>query len=311
MNKNVDTNLFLSAYICNMRYIYSLCLLIGCFGTVLSQRDGAFTPQAGGGIVQLNIDYVKYDRLFIENPDSARGGYLLRDISDFTATLSAEYALGDKFVVFANFPVKYVASATAVNPFSDFSDTLSSGTKLALGNIDIGVKYKFYEKKFTFSASLRGELMTSNYDEKTGLSTGIQGWGIVPILHIGRFWSQKYFINLNAGGCYRTSGYSSDIRLNLSGGVKIKQVIWVKAIVDFRRSLRNGYYESVSGNQTGLYINNQEWLGFQGMLGYEAKMGLGIEVGLRGNVLAANIPRSIFFTGGIYYKWKNQHPTYN
>lgn len=264
----------------------------------------AFTPQAGGGRAELNINYINYERVMVPSDDTSRQGYLRRSVTDLDIRLAAEYSIIDELSIFGMFPLRYVSTSQTVNPYSDYTDTLSYGNKIGIGNVEIGVKYRFLQKKVTMAVSLTGELMTSSYEDKVGLSTGYQGWGINPMLHLAKAWKSRYYILMNGGGCYRTGDYSADWRLSAEAGAYALKAVWLKFGADARGSFFNGSYMRPTNMQTALFVNDQQWVALYGSIGYESKGGFGVSLQVRGNVWGENIPVGAYVGGKIYYQWK-------
>jgi hypothetical protein len=215
----------------------------------------------------------------------------------------AEYGALDRLTLFMTLPVNIVSTSNEINTGADFYDTLKSGSITGLGNIEAGIKYKFYHKKWLIAASLRSELKTGTYDNATGLRTANDAWGFIPMVHVGRSWNEKYYVFADLGGCYRTDNYSGDWRIQLEGGARLFNVLWLRGALHSRRSFYNGKFEKENNLQTSLFVNNQEWLMLNARIDYQHTIGFGIQAGISGYFLGNNIAATPMFYGGIYYKW--------
>lgn len=268
---------------------------------VYAQYDGPFTPRSGGGLLSGHFYYQSYSQ--IQQQDTSQPQNLLRPVTHLSFRFLAEYGALDKLTLFVMLPVNIVSTSKELNTGADFTDTLKPGSISGLGNVEAGVKYKFYQKKWVFAASMRTELKTGTYDDGTGLRTAYDAWGIIPMLHAGRSWKEKYYVFADVGACYRTDNYSGDWRIQLEGGIRLFNTLWVRGAIHSRRSFFNGTFEKNSNLQTSLYVNNQEWLVLNARIDYQHPIGLGIQAGISGYFLGNNIATTPVFYGGIYYKW--------
>lgn len=278
-----------------------------------AQDGGPWTPHSGGGFLNGSFGYWSYSKVQLMN-DTSRQGNLLRSVTDMTVRLNAVYGATNRVTIMASVPIKIVSTdASAFNTGADFKDTLPGGRITGLGNVEVGVKYKFYHRKWVMAASLRSELKTGQYDASTGLRTAYDSWGFVPTFHIGRSWKEKYYWFADLGGCYRTDDYSGDWRISTEAGANLFKVLWLRLSLDSRRSFRNGNFLDSNNVQTSLMVNNQEWLALNFRLEYQHPIGIGLQAGIAGYFLGDNIPNAPYFFGGLYYKWNydlNEAPKY-
>lgn len=280
-----------------------LCILCLSELSLHAQFAGPFTPRSGGGFLSGIFQYQSYSSLQVMN-DTMNRSSLLRPVSRMAFRFNAEYGPIDKLTIFIMLPIHIVSTNNyEYNPESNFTDTLKRGSLTGLGNLEAGVKYKFYHKKWVMAVSLFGEMKTGTFDNPTGLRTANDAWGIVPMFHIGRSWKERYYFFSDIGGCYRTDGYSGDWRIQAEGGAKFFNMLWIRAAIQSRRSFYNGRFENMNNLQTGLYLNDQEWLSLNACVEYQHKIGFGVQAGITGYFLGNNIPKSPVFYGGIFYKW--------
>ena len=282
-------------------FILFLCFFLASVVTTLAQHDGPFTPRSGGGLLSGHFHYQSYSQ--IQQLDTSNPQNLLRPVTHMSFRFMAEYGALDRLTLFVMLPVNIVSTGKELNTGADFTDTLRSGTVTGLGNVEAGVKYKFYNKKWLLAASLRSELKTGTYDNGTGLRTANDAWGFIPMVHLGRSWKEKYYLFADLGGCYRTDNYSGDWRIQLEGGARLFNALWLRGAIHSRRSFYNGKFEKENNLQTSLFVNNQEWLMLNARIDYQHPIGFGIQAGISGYFLGNNIAATPMFYGGVYYKW--------
>lgn len=293
------------------------------FGTVLivlfishlgaAQTAGPWTPRSGGGFLSAQFGYWSYDNVQLTG-DTSRSGKLLRSVTDMTVNINAVYGGTDKVTIFASVPIKILSTSDLLNQDADFNDTLPSGKFTGLGNVNVGVKYKFFHKNnWVMAASIWGELKTGQYDSKTGIRTAYDAWGITPMFHVGRSWKDRYYISADLGGCYRTDNYSGDWRISVETGANFFQFLWLRLGIDSRRSFKNGSFSVPNNMQTSLMVNNQEWLALTFKAEYQHPIGIGLQAGISGYFAGNNIANAPYFFGGLFYKWNydlNEAPRY-
>ncbi len=284
-----------------MRYFLSFLFFFISVVSASAQHNGPFTPRYGGGLLSGHFHYQSYSR--IQQLDTSNPQNLLRPVTHMSFRFMAEYGALDRLTLFIMLPINIVSTSAEINTGADFYDTLKSGSITGLGNVEAGVKFKFYHNKWLLAASLRSELKTGTYDNGTGLRTANDAWGFIPMLHVGRSWKEKYYVFADLGGCYRTDNYSGDWRIQLEGGAHFFNALWLRAAIYSRRSFYNGKFEKENNLQTSLFVNNQEWLMLNARIDYQHPVGLGIQAGISWYFLGNNIAATPMFYGGVYYKW--------
>lgn len=274
------------------------------------QLTGPFTPKAEGGAVWAGIQYQSFSKVQLAKDSVRNKQNNLRAITDMTFPINAVYGATDRVALMLSVPIRIVTTSSAVNSNADsvlaqLNDTLSAGKITGFGNVLVGVKYKFYDNRGWFmAASVTGELKTGKYDQRTGIRTGIDAWGVRPMMHFAKSWKDKYYIQSDIGGTYRTDNHSGDFRFNLEGGAYLINAIWLRAGVDVTRSFYNGTFAKKTDYQYYLYANNQEWVALHAQAEYQHKVGIGIFLGIKGYFAGNNIPTSASIYGGLLYRWK-------
>lgn len=271
-----------------------------------AQFEGAFINHEGGGFVGVEGGYQGFDHLHVK-ADSAYNGNLRRSMTDVTIRMFAHYSPLEKLSFFVSVPLKYVESSDIYTSLpTQFTDTLPASSMFAVGNVQAGVKYKFFHKKnWVLAASFLGEFKTGRFEESDGMKTGIEAFSFNPTFHVARTFSDRYYVNLDLGGTYRTDDHSGDARIYTEvGGVFWKNQLWLRMGFDMRPSFRNGNYLWNDNRQTGLYLNNREYFSFMFRAEYQHKIGLGVYGGVIAYFNADQMPAFPYVHGGVFYRWK-------
>ena len=266
-----------------------------CIFTSLIFSQSPWTKAKNEAYIQLSFTTISnYDALF-GNPDYNTD----RRISDNTLQLYGEYGLSDKTTLFANLPLKMVKSGDQVNVLS-FTE---EGSSTALGNVQIGIKHNFVQKKWMVSAQLGVEANTGTLDLDTGLSTGYDAWTITPLLLVGRGF-QNWYIQAFTGVDIRTNAYSSAFKLGGEIGYKTLQCLWVAGFLDGVASFQNGdVVLPFTNSLTGLYVNNQSYASFGIKTIAEVNQKFGINLGIGGAFGGINVAKKPAFSIGLYHKF--------
>ncbi len=274
--------------------------------SAFTQFEGAFINHDGGGFVGIEGGYQGYNRLHVKE-DSVYNGNLRRSVTDVTIRMFAHYSPIEKLSLFVSVPLKFVSSSEGYTSLpTNFTDTLPASEMFNIGNVQAGVKYKFFHKKtWLLAASVLAEFRTSNYEDKDGMKTGLEAFSFSPNFHIAKTFSDKYYINLDLGGTYRTDDHSGDARIYTEVGTCFwKDQIWLRLGFDIRPSFRNGHFLYPNNLQTGLYLNNREYFSVVMRAEYNHPIGLGFYAGVNAYFNADQMPAFPYINGGIFYRWK-------
>ncbi len=224
-----------------------------------------------------------------------------RNITDNTLQLYTEYGISDKTTIIASVPVKMVASEGLVDENSLISFTTEE-SKTALGNLQLGVKHNFYNKKWLISGQLNVETNTGTYSNQSGLRTGYDAWTFTPLISVGRGFN-GWYVQSHTGVDIRTNNYSSNFKLGGEVGYKAIDWLWVAGFLDGVMSLKNGdRVESFTNTLTGLYVNDQSYAAYGLKLIGEISPKLGANVGIGGAFSGRNVAQQTALTFGVYYK---------
>ena len=154
--------------------------------TISSFGQSPWTQKKGKVFSHLSFSTISgYNSLF-GNPDFNTE----RKISDKTLQLFTEYGVSDKTSLLINIPFKMIETGVLVNEVSAEITTISN--KNTFGNINIGLKHNFINKKWLMSGQFLVEANTSSYESSSGIRTGFDAWSFSPMLIVGRSFNKTY-----------------------------------------------------------------------------------------------------------------------
>lgn len=277
----------------NLTKLIILLLSISAFS------QSPWTQKKGKVYTQLSFTSIaSYNALF-GDPDYNTE----REITDNTLQFFGEYGLSDKTSLLVNIPFKMIKAGDLTSPSITAIPLTSSATESSLGNIEIGLKHNFYNKKWLLSGQFSIEANTSSYDASSGIRTGYDAWSFSPLLLAGRGFGKTYVQGF-VGANIRTNDYSSNFRIGGELGRKLGKYIWLIGFVDVSKSLENGDIVLPSENSlTGLYVNDQEFgaFGLKAIGGFSEKFGL--TVGYGSAFFGNNVAKQAALTFGLYHKF--------
>lgn len=273
-----------------------LAYLLILFITFSVFAQSPWTQKKGEAYLQLTYTTIpSYSTLF-GNPEYNTE----RKINDNTLQLYTEFGLSDKTTLIANLPLKMVASNEVTSPTITPFTTEDSQT--ALGNLQLGVKHNFYNKKWLISGQLLLEANTGTYEDASGLRTGYDAWTITPTFIVGRGFN-NWYLQAFTGVDIRTNEYSSAFKLGGEAGYKALDWLWIAGFLDGVASFQNGDFLDPTNNRlTGLYVNNQSYAAFGVKLIGEFDKNFGVNAGFGGAFDGRNVAKSPALSLGLYYK---------
>ena len=233
-------------------------LFLFLFSSSILFSQSPWTKKKGEFYTQVSFSTISnYDEIF-GDPDY----FTHREITDNTFQFYGEYGISDKTTIIINAPFKNIKTDDLTNE-TGFDPLITSAETInAFGNIELGVKHNFYNKKWLITGQLNIEFNTSSYDEPSGIRTGYDAFSFTPLINSGRGYNKSYF-QAFTGFNIRTNNYSSNFRIGGEGGYKIIDKIWLIGFLDFVISINNGDFEvPIQNALTALYINNQEYTAF-------------------------------------------------
>lgn len=230
---------------------------------------------------------------------------LPRRVIDISWQQYMEYGITNKLTLVANINLKYVGSSQMLRKESSFNENLAYGRLGGLGNSLIGLKYGITKKKLLFSFSGNVETYALGVQKYLGLRTGYEDWGFIPGIHLGKSFKNNTYFFMEAYYVARTK-LSDEWRANAEFGYTFKKPFIMAFNVSLKESLRNREVEDESNfEQTGLYLNNQEYLAWYVKFMYKKSEQFGVVASLSGGIRTERIALTPVISLGIQYKW---HP---
>ena len=279
-----------------MKNLTKLIILLFSISTF---SQSPWTQKKGKAYTQLSFTSIaNYNTLF-GDPDYNTE----REITDRTLQFFGEYGLTDKTSLLVNIPFKMIETGDLTSPSITAVPLTSSATENTLGNIEIGLKHNFYNKKWVLSGQFSIEANTSSYDDSSGIRTGYDAWSFSPLFLAGRGFGKTYIQGF-VGANIRTNDYSSNFRIGGEVGRKLGKRIWLIGFVDVSKSLENGNILLPAENRlTGLYVNDQEFGAFGLKAIGEFSNNFGLTAGYGGAFFGNNVAKQAALTFGLYHKF--------
>jgi len=222
-----------------------------------------------------------------------------REITDNTLQLYGEYGITSKTTLLVNLPIKLIKTGDAVNG----SAFITEDSKTAFGNISLGLKHQFYNKKWIISGQLNVEANTGTFEAASGIRTGQDAWTFTPTLNIGRSF-EKFYVQAFTGFDFKTNTYSNNFKIGGEIGTKVHAKIWLIGFVDIVNSFNDGDVNlPLSNFGTALYINNQEYGAFGLKAVGEFNKSFGGVLSFGGAFSGNNVAKQAALTVGVYHKF--------
>lgn len=302
-----------------MKYI-ALSLLLCCFLCEL-QAGGPWPKKKGEGYAQLAFFAIpSINRLSI---NAYRTKFLNRAIFDMTADLYAEYGVTNRLTLSAGLPIKFVSASQEVytvdstmlgdRNFGTPGTLLDAGFLADLSNFRLAAKYNFLAKKVYMSGHFMVSAPTAiqAYNPNTALRSAYPCWGFQPSLSLG-YSSNKIYTYLETGMNFRTDNYSHQWVANFEIGWKLGKnpdpvkPAYLAVGLDAIICLPGGADVPNSNEevQTGLYVNNQNFVAFTFKAIVPITTQIGMNLSLSGGLWANNVQQGPNIGIGVYYKWK-------
>ena len=287
-----------------MKWLFTITL--SAFISHLSMSQSAWTKPKNEGYFQLQFNTIpEYDEVYSDVKDQSLLPVRLQTEMGFN--LYGEYGLSDKLTVLGHVPLK-IHKSGELNP-KIFLPTLDiagpeedSGNLIALGNIEVGARYKLYDKSVVISAQFNVELNTSTFDEDLALRTGYDAFGFTPTINIGKGWNKSY-IQAFTGATLRTNDYHQSFKLGVEYGYKLIPKLWAIGFIDIITSFDEGSRVITPKDLISLnYVSNQEFSAYGLKLIYEYKKHLGFNFGFGGAFGAQFVPKKPSMAFGIFSK---------
>lgn len=276
-----------------MKQLFTLLLSFTAIGLM---AQSPWTKKKNEAYLQLSFTTIPtYNELFGDPSYNTE-----REIGDNTLQLYTEYGLSDKTTLLVNVPLKMVSSNDLVT--STTNPLTTEDSKTALGNIQLGVKHNFINKKWLLTGQLNLEFNTGSYEELSGLRTGYDAITVTPLIIAGRGFN-KWYIQAFTGVDIRTNEYSSAFKLGGEVGYKTFDWLWIAGFLDGVASFHNGEIaQPIENIATGLYVNDQSYGAFGLKFIGEVNDAFGLNLGLGGAFGGRNVAQSPAISIGAFYK---------
>jgi hypothetical protein len=279
-----------------MKKIITLSILLIGFSAF---SQGPWTQKKGKLYTQLSFTTIPYYDTLFGDPDYSIPG----KISDNTLQFYSEYGLSSKTTLLINIPYKFISNKGLVNPCLIAPCPEYSNKKNTLGNIEIGIKHRFYKKDWLVSGQFSLEANTGSFEANSGIRTGYDAFTFTPLFLAGKSFGKSY-LQTFIGTRIRTNNHSSNFKIGGEYGGKLHKNIWIIGFLDIEKSFKNGTVVLPSSNlATGLYVNNQEY----GVIGVkvigEISNNFGITASLPAAFFGNNVAKQVAISFGIYRKF--------
>ncbi len=259
--------------------------------------QGPWTQKKGKFYTQFSYSTISgYSELF-GDPDYSTE----HETTDRTYQLFTEYGISDKTTLIVSLPIKSIQTTNLILTGNIIPLTIS-GSKTALGNLQVGIKHNFSNRDWIVSGQLSVEANTGSFDQTTGIRTGYDAWTFTPLLLAGKGYGRSYLQGF-VGFDIRTNGYSSNFKVGGEYGRKIGKSIWLIGFLDISKSFKNGDVLLEPQNLvTGLYVNDQEFGAFGIKAIGEITNNFGVNAGFGGAFFGNNVAKQVALTFGVYQK---------
>ncbi|WP_298550498.1 transporter [uncultured Algibacter sp.] len=274
------------------KYLVFLILLT----TQTFYAQSGWTKNKGEAYTQLSFTTISgYDTVFGDPEYNTE-----RQVTDNTIQFYSEYGLTDKTTIILNLPIKLIKTGQLVGNTTGIT-TENSTTNL--GNIEIGLKHQFYNKKWAIAGQLNIATNSGSFDNASGIRSGIDAWSFTPTINFSRSF-KGFYAQAFTGLDIRTNNYSNNFKIGGEIGTKPFKNVLLIAFIDVVKSLKDGNIALPSSNLlTALYVNDQEYASFGLKAIGEITEKFGANVGFGGAFSGNNVAKKAAITFGVYQKF--------
>lgn len=243
-----------------------------------AKAGGPWTTPKGHGYAQVQAIFpaYRYSGLLMSHFRDVQGVNRYTYNADYSAYL--EYGITDRLDLTTALPFKYISTGDLTDE-QYFDPLLEEGNLTGLSNYHLGLKYGLVDGDVKVAMSFLTRWNTATFDMDKGLATGYEANSYGLMLHVGRGNDRQYGF-VEVGYHYMSNDYSDIIEVNLEHGWKVKEVWYLAAMFNVRKSLYNGSYQNNALSQTGMYPNNQEWIVGSLKIARELDKGWGLNTAL-------------------------------
>lgn len=245
------------------RFSFILFFLISSVSGVHSQ---AWIRDKGGVYMQLGYNFIDGHRIYNNKGPVIQLPYR---VQDYTYSAYIEYGLLPRFMFVSNVPYRSLRTYGKFHSDSPLNVTIDKGQLNAFGNIDLSMLYGIRQgKPLVVSTQIQYDLPTTEYRSSTGLRTGYDSDGIAAYINLG-YSNMKMFSSLKLGVKVRGNNYSDQLVNRFEIGTLRKDKFYWIFGHEVLLSLHNSERDDGSSNQTGLYVNDTEYLAYSLKFGYK------------------------------------------
>lgn len=278
-----------------------LAALLLFLPTGTARAQSAWGQPEGRTFVQASAQSIgPYDELFREHGKDFRTG---REITETSFELYGEHGLAGGWTLVGTLPFRSVEGGSSQGNATIQPVTIEKDDLTALGNVVVGVRKEVAGASFAIAGQLDLELPTGDDDRDSGLATGLDAFTLRPTISVGQGFGEVYAQGYLGLGL-RTNDYSDEWRLGGEVGAQVSSDLLLAATVELVDSFENGDVDDLPATraETGLYVDEQEWLSI-GMKGlYQLNDQLGLSLALQGAVSGNNVPKAPFVSIGVTYR---------
>ncbi len=275
--------------------------------TIPTYGQGPWAQEKGTAFLQLQTTLQlqgTYNGLIRDGRAIDDTDPLNRNISSSDLGIYGVYGVSDKFTIIGHLPFKYVASGTQVDSLTSMP-LLEEGSLIGLSNVYLAAKYRLWDKGVKAAVSIQTHLNTGSNDLDKGLTTGYLANFFGGFLHVGGGITPKLYAFADIGYVVATNGYSDYSSIYAEVGYEVIKGGYIILNTTIKTSTENGDFDNAGNNllQTGLYPNDQDWIGLGGKLLYELDNKIGFTLGTA-SIIRANYTGFVApVTFGVYKKW--------
>ena len=266
-----------------------------------SFAQSPWTKNKGEGFSQLSYTLIPEYNLLFQNDGSTKETE--RYVTDNTIQSYNEIGISNDLNLLVVVPFK-LQSAGKLTDENDLTPWTQEGSIAGLSNITLGIRKGFKINDWVAAVQVKYDFKTRKYDDKTGLSTGLDCASINGLYSIGKGINDKNYFFVYTGGTFRTNNYSDLIIFGAEYGHQFFNQLWFIPFIDFNFSLKNGETSAPTKQiLNGFYTNNQEFTAVGFKFIEELNENLGITLGLGGAFTGHNVAASPAISFGAYYSW--------
>lgn len=217
--------------------------------------------------------------------------------ADITLQAYSEFGITDDLEATLILPYKMLSRESKLDG--------SSSSLSGIGNLTVGLKYKFYDKQWKISAGLLFAANTIQSDADLGFRTGFDASTAIPYITAGSSKGKWYYFG-NLGYGYMTNNYSDFLKAGLEAGYNFWTNAHVITVLDVRKTITNESFfenDNISYISSSNYLDRQEYYAFGIKLNYEfVKDTYGLNISGFGAFDYDNSPAAASLNLGLYYK---------